>query len=113
MRLTRLDVLEVRFPFRIAFGHAHTSRKSSTNILVRAETDGGAVGYGECVPRYYVTGESPASAMALISERLGPAVVGRQVERFEQTPGLLCEVFGAIDGAEPSGAARCAVELAV
>src|SRR5438094_5429614 len=107
MRLTRVDVLEVRFPFRIAFGHAHTSRTSSTNVMVRAETDEGAAGYGECVPRDYVTGESPASARALIAERLGPAVLGRTVERFEQTPELLDDVFGAIDGAEPSGAARC------
>lgn len=113
MRLSRLEVLEVRLPFRLSFGHARASRRSSTNVMVRAQTDEGVTGFGECVPRDYVTGETPAGAVALIAERLGPALLGRQIERFEETPRLLEEVFGLLDGTGPSGAARCAVELAV
>jgi L-alanine-DL-glutamate epimerase-like enolase superfamily enzyme len=113
MRLTQLDVLEVQFPFRVAFGHAHTSRKSSVNVLVRIQTDQGVVGFGECVPRDYVTGETPSGAASLILERLGPALLGCQIQRFEQAPQLLSDVFSVVDGSEPSGAARCAVELAV
>src|SRR5215210_190787 len=112
MRIKRLDVLEARFPFRVSFGHAAASRSSSTNVLVRIETDEQVVGFGECVPREYVTGETPESAMRYIGDRLGPPLLGRHVERFEETPSLVREVFDAADGAEPSGAARCAVELA-
>jgi len=113
MRLVRLEVLEVRFPFRTAFGHASASRVSSTNVLVRVWTDQGTTGLGECVPRDYVTGETPAGAMACIETRLGPAVLGRKVECFEETPRLLGEALPPEDGAAPEGAARCAVELAV
>src|SRR5919112_3010725 len=98
MRIKRLDVLEARFPFRVSFGHAAASRSSSTNVLVRIETDGGTVGFGECVPREYVTGETPASAMRYVAERLGPAVLGRRVERFEDTPALVREVFASTNG---------------
>lgn len=113
LRIAGLEVLEVQFPFRISFGHALASRSSSRNVIVAVRTEDGTTGYGESVPREYVTGETPAGAAALIAERLGPAVLGRQVERFEDTPALLREAFGSVDGAEPSGAARCALELAV
>ena len=113
MRIAALDVLEVQFPFRISFGHALASRSSSTNVVVVLHTQDGTTGYGESVPREYVTGESPSGAAALIAERLGPALLDRRIEGFEETPGLLREVFGTLDGAAPSGAARCALELAL
>src|SRR5215212_281648 len=97
MRIVELDVLEVRFPFRISFGHALTSRKSSTNVVVVARAEDGNVGFGESVPRDYVTGETPSGAVARIRERLGPGVLGRSVERFEDLPRLLDEAFGPLD----------------
>jgi L-Ala-D/L-Glu epimerase len=113
VRLTGLQVLVVEFPFRISFGHALASRKASTSVLTRVQTENGAVGYGECVPRDYVTGETPASASALIADRLGQSLLGRSVERFEDAPRLIGELFGELDEAQPSSAARCAVELGV
>jgi muconate cycloisomerase len=113
MRLTRLEVLEARFPFRISFGHALASRTASTSILVRLETDRDVVGYGEGVPREYVTGESPETARARILEHLGPALVGRRLDCFEDTPSLLRDAYALVGRSGPSGAAQCAVELAV
>jgi L-Ala-D/L-Glu epimerase / N-acetyl-D-glutamate racemase len=113
MRFVRLEVLRVSFPFRISFGHAHTSRSSSTNVLVRVETDRGVVGYGESVPRDYVTGETPEGAVELIANTLGPALLGRQAASAADSPRLIGEVFGQLDPAQPAGAACCAVELAV
>lgn len=111
-RIQRIDVLEVSFPFRISFGHAHTSRSSSSNVIVRVQTDHGSVGFGESVPRDYVTGETPAGAFRMIAERLAPPLLGCGVERLDEVPALLATA-GQSDPGEPSSAARCALELAV
>ncbi|MCC7105140.1 MAG: hypothetical protein IT307_08370 [Chloroflexi bacterium] len=108
-----LTIYEVTFPFRFSFGHALARRASSSNVLVRVETSNGAVGFGEAVPRTYVTGETPESVVKLIGGQIGPTLLGRSFERLEDLPALIETVFGAISPDVPSGAARCGVELAV
>ncbi len=50
---------------------------------------------------------------ARILEYLGPALVGRRLDRFEDAPSLLRDAYAQAGGSGPSGAAQCAVELAV
>src|SRR5581483_12485069 len=57
-RIEHADVLVVELPLRFSFGHALAARKSTRNVLVRVVLDSGHVGYGEGVPREYVTGET-------------------------------------------------------
>jgi L-Ala-D/L-Glu epimerase len=111
-RIERIDVLTARLPFRFSFGHALAERSESTNVYVRLTLDDGTVGYGEGVPREYVTGETVESAQATLCERLVPALLGRELDGPEDAP-------AAIDGAAPiagpplSNSARCALELAL
>jgi len=77
--ITRIDVLTALLPFRLSFGHALAERRSSTNVYVRLRLDDGSVGYGEGVPREYVTGETVEGAVAALGERFAPALVGRTV----------------------------------
>lgn len=62
MRLRRLELREVRIPFRLSFRHARARRREARNLLLAVETGGGDKGYGEIVPRSYLTGESLESA---------------------------------------------------
>ncbi len=51
-------------PFRFAYGHARASHRGVESILVQATTDDGRlVGWGEAVPRTYVTGETTDSVI--------------------------------------------------
>ena len=59
----RVEVLTAELPFRFSFGHALAARRSSTNVYVRLTLDDGTVGYGEGVPREYVTGETVDGAV--------------------------------------------------
>jgi muconate cycloisomerase len=86
-----VDVLTVELPFRFSFGHALAERSSSTNVVVRVRLDDGTVGYGEGVPREYVTGETVESAVAALCERLVPHVVGAQLAAPDAVPELLAE----------------------
>ncbi|HSK04258.1 MAG TPA: enolase C-terminal domain-like protein [Kofleriaceae bacterium] len=58
MRIRRLDARRVQIPLRGAIEHARASRAATDNVVCAITLDGGIVGYGEGVPRGYVTGES-------------------------------------------------------
>lgn len=114
MRIARLIVYRVRMPLRIAFSHARASRAHADNIVVEAAADSGARGFGEGVPREYVTGETPETAVAYLrgldysflaagwSSMAEAAAALRAWETNEQGGG---EIF--------PGAARCALSLAL
>ncbi len=66
MRIERLDVFCFPVPFKVVFRHASASRAQAQNIIVRATSECGEVGYGEGCPRDYVTGETVAGGVAFI-----------------------------------------------
>jgi muconate cycloisomerase len=113
--VTAVEVCTAELPFRFSFGHALAERSSSTNVYVKVTLADGTVGFGEGVPRGYVTGETAADALDAVSQRYGPALVGREL-------GEPADVAVALDAAaatvptswvRPPGASWCAVELAV
>lgn len=66
MRIEHLDVFSFPVPFKVVFRHASASRARAENIIVKATSDCGLVGYGEGCPRDYVTGETVAGGVAFI-----------------------------------------------
>jgi muconate cycloisomerase len=112
MEIERIEVLEVHLPFRIVFGHSLARRKSSTNVWVRARLRDGTTGYGEAVPRDYVTGETMTSAVEEISAALREPWWRRKFSSMEDVAEAL-EARYDEEGPERGGAARCALELAL
>jgi muconate cycloisomerase len=107
--ISRIDVLTATLPFRLSFGHALAARNESTNVYVKLTLDDGSVGFGEGVPREYVTGETVETAIAALVDRLGPALIGQSVDTADAVPRLLNDI-GASRGSDSS--AWCALELA-
>lgn len=123
-RVAALEVCTAELPFRFSFGHAAAERRSSTNVFVKVVLSDGTVGYGEGVPRGYVTGESPESALGAVSRAYGPALVGAEFSDPDEVPAVLEAAAvqagnpqagdpQAGDPGSPPGAAWCAVELAL
>lgn len=116
VRVAELTVYHVRIPLRKRIRHASHTRYDSENLIVRCVLDSGIEGFGEGVPRDYVTGETIESSLALLRQtdfasQLEPCTefpAGvAQAERLS-----LAHVPG--DDRECEGnAARCAVELAL
>jgi muconate cycloisomerase len=107
----------VRLPFRFSFGHALASRNFSLNVLVKVQVvleDGREViGWGESVPRQYVTGETIASALAAINYSYAPALSGQFFANATELLAGLAQIFAANDLEHKSGGASfCALELA-
>ena len=75
-RVMQLEVLAADLPFRHAFRHAAATRKSSNSLFVKCVTDAGTTGFGESLPRNYVTGETRDGAFALLERAVGHPVTG-------------------------------------
>lgn len=116
MRVKELTAWHVRIPLRKPIRHASHARTATDNVLVRALLDDGSIGFGEGVPRAYVTGETVETALQLLSESDLPAQLD-DCRDFPAAAALaerlrLAPVPGDERGIQ-GNAARCAVELAL
>src|SRR5918912_4293726 len=68
MKVTELTAYVVRIPLKKRIKHASHTRTETDNVLVRVKLNDGSVGWGEGVPREYVTGESADSALDLLKK---------------------------------------------
>ena len=73
MKLVAATIYALRIPFVEAFSHSATERRWSDSVVVRVRDDAGTEGFGEGVPRPYVTGETVETMLAHLAESCGPA----------------------------------------
>jgi muconate cycloisomerase len=111
-----LDLYHVLVPLRKPIKHASFARRESDNLVVRVTLDDGTTGFGEGVPRSYVTGETIETTFACL-ERLDLArLIGSPCDWAALVRTLDAWTLPEIE-ADPRGmagnAARCAVELAL
>jgi L-Ala-D/L-Glu epimerase len=117
MRIHKLTAHVVRLPLKRPFKHASSIRCDSENVIVRCELANRTIGWGEGVPRSYVTRETPDGCLA----QLAATPVAQQLSSdCNSWPDVieLCERFNpAAIGENPRGcygnALRSAVELSV
>jgi L-alanine-DL-glutamate epimerase-like enolase superfamily enzyme len=115
MRVVELTAFHVRIPLRKPIRHASHTRTETDNLLVRCVLEDGSEGFGEGVPRDYVTGETIDSALDLLLR----SDLGGQMGTCQDMPTAvalaerlaLAPVAGD-DRKCRGNAARCAVELA-
>ncbi len=107
----------MELPFRKPFKHAAAERASSYSLFLRCTTDSGAVGFGESLPREYVTGESRASAFAMLRDDILPRLLGLRFDSMQDVERFLHQCDGQTPGwvaaNVPQAAAWCAVDLAL
>jgi L-Ala-D/L-Glu epimerase len=112
MRVDRFELLQLSIPLKGSFGHAASHRSSSELVLVSAHDEAGNVGWGEALPREYVTGESLASVLELHA----PAIAAHWLARtLPDLDAVLAELRAQIDAPEVGRALASfgAIELAL
>lgn len=112
----RIEVMTAQLPFRFSFAHALAKRNSTTNVLVKLTLDDGSTGYGEGVPREYVTGETGQSVISLLCDHYAPSLLGRPLADPAGLTSILdlaAETVATQTGSRPKGASWCALELAL
>ena len=118
MGIKSLEVFGLGIPFVEAFAHSTKERRVSDAIVVKVTTDDGIEGFGEGLPRTYVTGEDRAFVFHAIAHHYWPRIKGQTLPSLSSAE-QLAELDGMLGAPElPSGvkvsnAGRCAVELAL
>jgi muconate cycloisomerase len=110
MRIRRAEALLIRLPMRLSVRHALAARQESLNLLVRLSDDQGREGWGEGVPREYVTGERAETSFEHLAGVLLPRLIGVSVEDPDC---VLQTAAGHIAPAPGTQTCCCAAELAL
>ena len=112
-RLVQLELFHLKLPFRRKFAHAAADRKCTHTVVAAALLADGTVGFGEGVPREYVTGETVESVLYHIADclvgcldRVEPRTFADLLDLAESLP------FRSAQNATIN-TARCCVELAL
>jgi L-alanine-DL-glutamate epimerase-like enolase superfamily enzyme len=114
--IRRLDLYHVDVRLKRPIRHASHERTTSDNLVVRVTLADGTTGFGEGVPRAYVTGETLESTFATLSSHDWPRAIGRPAD-YHDVVRKLESLEIPETAADPRGmagnAARCALELAI
>ena len=114
MKPAQWTVWHVRIPLKRKVRHASHVRTSTESLVVRCQLPSGETGWGEGLPRDYVTGETVDSALSLMESSAFAAdldgssweraVASAERLRLNPVPGDTRGIGG--------NAARCALEIA-
>ncbi len=118
MRIQSLDAYHVLIPLRSQVKHASHARTDTHSIVVCCRLDDGTEGWGEGLPRAYVTGETIETAWEQFRAADWPRLLGEPVRDLRDAVALCDRI--RLDAVSPPGqrdcfgnSLRCAVELAV
>ncbi|MGH7798409.1 MAG: enolase C-terminal domain-like protein [Candidatus Binatia bacterium] len=119
-RVESVTLYQLRIPFHQAFRHALQSREESDAVIVKVTGSDGRSGFGESLPRSYVTGETTEAMIARIREQLAPKMFAESFAPGWETFEYLQAVMPEWTKTEEKNnhvvawnAAFCAVELAL
>lgn len=77
LQISAIRLYQTEIPFRLSFNHASQQRAAVTGIVLQLSSACGRHGFGEVLPRPYVSGETDASVVAALREVVLPALAGQ------------------------------------
>ena len=111
MKVKNASAYLVKWPFTLPVKHSLALNVATENLVVEIEDYQGRFGYGEGIPRQYVTGETISAAVKALKKDLLPPLLEREID-----PALALDYFGELCPeflADQTPAAACAVETAL
>jgi muconate cycloisomerase len=121
MRIVSAQVYALRIPFKISFSHTLMTRSYSDSIIVKLIADSGESGFGEGMPRPYVTGETVPSCLDHIQRILLPLAGKHDFKELGTHAGLM-DLLSEINALLPDAgngsviafnASKAAIEIAL
>src|SRR5258707_1738103 len=115
MQVVELEARHVRVALRRKVTHASHVRTETDNVVVRCKLSDGSTGYGEGVPRDYVTGETIDFSLDLLNRSELAKQLDTDCTSFIDAVHLAEKIKLASSPEDDRGilgnAARCAVEI--
>lgn len=112
-RLVEIQVYPLHLPFRGGFKHAAAKRQGTDTVVAAALLADGTIGYGEGLPRKYVTGETVESVLFNIEDTLANNLQKVEPETFADLLDLADNLPFTNEQNQIINSARCCVELAL
>ena len=113
LAVKRMTIYPLSFPLGRKVSHATSERAVSEPIVVAVELMNGAVGYGETLPREYVTGETNASVIELLQGEFARELLAFSPRSFPEALEAIDALPSIDEGGMNCSAARACVELAL
>ena len=106
-----MDIWHLKLGFQYPIKHSLATHTDSENLVVKVTTDRGDAGYGEGIPRGFVTGEMLPESLNFLKKELAPAAF---LQDFASARTFLADLESLEkDPAESFPAAVCAMETAL
>ena len=117
MRIAELIAYHVQIPLKTRIRHASYTRRMTDSLVVRCRLADGTEGWGEGLPREYVTGETIDSAFELLRD----TPLAQQLDSELESPEAAIDVCERFELTRPEAdprncfgnSIRCAVELSI
>lgn len=107
MKIKSVDVYSTDLELSGEHRSAHTRYAVTEDVFIRIETEDGARGYGSTAPKYYITGETRDTVIAVLKKKLIPEVIG-------QDPFDLEKIHHIMDHAlKGNTSAKAAIDIAL
>lgn len=116
MRIAELSVFHVRIRLKKSIRHASHSRTETDSLVVRCRLDNGSIGWGEGLPRDYVTGETIDDALTLVQYTDWKSQLGVSFAGLREAIAICDQMqIAPPEGVRDSfgNSLRCAVELSI
>lgn len=104
--ISQIEIFKVNIPFKYSFKHSLKSRSDSESIFVKVILDNGLTGFGESLPRSYVTGNTQDSVFKVLSN-YAKKLIGSRLNDGDGAVNLIKNLE------DIEGEARCAIEIAL
>jgi L-alanine-DL-glutamate epimerase-like enolase superfamily enzyme len=106
LKIRRIEPIAVSLPMKKPIVMAGIEIARAENVLVRVETESGAIGWGEAAEAPTMTGETVESMVAAVS-LIAPALIGREAQDIEgATAAMASRMYG-------NSGAKAAIDMAL
>ena len=117
MHIATFTAYSIRVPLRRTVKHASATREPSDNLLIRCELGDGTEGWGEGVPREYVTGETIEGAFQQLDTIAWESQFGGEYTCWDNVVEVCDQIRLPTLENDPrscyGNALRCALELSI
>lgn len=112
MRIEKIEAFCLEIPFKKVFKHASFERSKTCNLITKVSLEDGSVGFGEGIPREYVTGETFLSSSNALTKYFIPQL-DLNFKSFEDCVDFLKKQEELIENNVIYNSSKCSLELAM
>ncbi len=110
VKVAGFELHPIRIPFKTPFTHARYERAETRAVIVVLRSTHGATGFGEILPRDYVTGETLDGVLSDVGPATGARFAGRT---FHDAGEVVAHLWRELDWAGRNLATFCGFETAL